>query len=110
MAAELPDGRIGVLFEREGYSEIQGTSSPSVQVRLPQGVAAAGVTLAHPGGATIPVDLPPGGRAVFGAPYPSLTVTEADVGAGRAEARFAVPSLGPERTLRFSTEAGALLP
>lgn len=28
-AAELPDGRIGVLYEREGYSEIQGTSSPS---------------------------------------------------------------------------------
>lgn len=68
------------------------------------------MTLAHPGGATIPVDLPPGGRAVFGAPYPSLTVTEADVGAGRAEARFAVPSLGLERTLRFSTETGALLP
>lgn len=80
------------------------------RVRLPDGVPAAGVVLDHPGGATIPVDLPPGGRAVFGAPYPSLTVTEADVDAGVVEARFAVPALGLARILRFSTATGALLP
>lgn len=76
------------------------------RVRLPEGASAEHVVLEHPGGATIPVDLPPGGRAVFGAPYPSLTVTEADVSAGFVAARFAVPSLGLARELRFSTVTG----
>lgn len=80
------------------------------RVRLPEGVAADGVVLEHPGGATIPVDLPPGGRAVFGAPYPALTVTDADVAAGVAAARFAVPALGLARELRYSTATGELLP
>lgn len=81
-----------------------------VRVRLPERVAADGVVLEHPGGATLPVDLPPGGRAVFGAPYPALTVSDADIAAGELTARFAVPALGLERQLRFSTATGALLP
>lgn len=80
------------------------------RVRLPDGVAAPGVVLEHPGGATLPVDLPPGGRAVFGAPYPALTVTAADVAAGVLTARFSVPGLGLERHLHFSTATGDLLP
>ncbi|WP_036284783.1 sialidase family protein [Microbacterium luticocti] len=76
------------------------------RVRLPAGVAASAVVLEHPGGRTDPVEIAAGGRAVFGAPYPTLVVTEADVDAGVVIARFAVPALGLARELRYSTATG----
>ncbi|MFD4420775.1 exo-alpha-sialidase [Agromyces sp. NPDC058484] len=79
------------------------------RVRLPDGVAASGVVLEHPGGRTLPREIAAGGRSVFSNPYPTRTVTDADVAAGVVVARFAVPALGLTRELRFSTETGAAL-
>ncbi|WP_447943343.1 sialidase family protein [Microbacterium aurum] len=80
-----------------------------VRVRLPESVGATNVVLAHPGGTTMPVDIPAGGRAVFSAPYPTLVVTDADVVAGVVTARFVIPTLNLERELRFSCATGAPL-
>ena len=62
--------------------------------------------LQHPGGETPPQDVPAGGRAVFGAPYPAYTVTEEDIAAGVVTVLFAVPTLGLERELRFDCATG----
>ena len=76
------------------------------RLRLPEGVSAEDVVLRHPGGQTSPQDVPAGGRAVFGAPYPAYTVTEEDIAAGVVTVRFAVPTLGLERELRFDCATG----
>lgn len=79
------------------------------RLRLPASRAATDVVLEHPGGSTPAQDLPAGGRALFAAPYPALTVTEADVAAGVVVARFAVPVLGLERELRFACASGRVV-
>lgn len=81
-----------------------------VRIRLPEGCAQRAVVLEHPGGRAAPRDLAAGGRTVYAAPYPALTVTEAEVAAGVVVARFAVPALGLSRELRFSCATGAPLP
>jgi len=77
-----------------------------VRVRMPRGQTARDVMLEHPGGTAGPVDVDAGGGAVFGAPYPTLTVSEADVAAGEVVARFAVPVLGLSAELRYATATG----
>jgi hypothetical protein len=73
---------------------------------MPRGQAAGAVMLEHPGGTAGPVDIDAGGGGVFGAPYPTLTVSEADVAAGEVVARFAVPALRLSAELRYETATG----
>lgn len=77
-----------------------------VRVRVPAAAGAQNVVLEHPGGRTAPQDIPAGGRALFSAPYPALTVTDADIAAGVVTARFTVPALGLARELRFDCATG----
>ncbi|WP_313355247.1 sialidase family protein [Microbacterium sp.] len=77
-----------------------------VRVRVPEGAGARNVVLEHPGGSTPPQDIPAGGRTLFSAPYPALTVTDADIAAGVVTAQFAVPVLGLACELRFDCATG----
>lgn len=102
-----------ILASREAQLANYGPPRPGLRrgdilafharLRLPDGIDARGVVLEYPGGQTSPIDLPPGGRAVFGPPYPSAVVSEHDVERGSVTARFAVPALGLEVSLHLPT-------
>lgn len=102
-----------ILASREAQLANYGPPRPGLRagdilafqarLRLPDRIDAQGVVLEHPGGKTQPVDLPPGGRAVFGPPYPSAVVSDRDVERGCVRARFAVPALGLEVSVALPT-------
>ncbi|MFJ4044235.1 exo-alpha-sialidase [Microbacterium sp. NPDC089987] len=77
-----------------------------VRVRVPADAGARNVVLEHPGGSTAPQDIPAGGRLLFSAPYPALTVADADIAVGTVTARFTVSALGLARELRFDCATG----
>jgi sialidase-1 len=104
-----------ILASREAQLANYGLPAPGlkpgdilafhVRLRLPEGVSGHRLVLEHPGGTSAPVDVPPGGHAVFGPPYPTAVVTSAQAESGAIRLRFAVPGLGLERNVLLSAHS-----
>lgn len=104
-----------ILASREAQLANYGPPAPGlkpgdilafhVRLRLPEGVPGYGLVLEHPGGTSAPADLPAGGRAVFGPPYPTAVVTPVQAQEGTVRLRFAVPALGLERAVSLPARA-----
>ena len=73
----------------------------NTRVRMPEDEGVNAVVLEHPGGATEPRDIPPGGQATyFRLPY---TVTDKDARNGVVSVQFLVPTLALSQELVFDT-------
>ena len=73
----------------------------NARVRMPEDEGVNAVVLEHPGGATEPRDIPPGGQATyFRLPY---TVTDKDARNGVVSVQFLVPTLALSQELVFDT-------